>query len=558
MLLTKLVLENFKKVQRVEINLAGLNVLVGGNNAGKSSVLQGIHFSIAAAIASKIAGKDTYPQESLLYCPARKFEVLRHGSAYANSSNFSHLKISAIFPEDDIESTHEVRIYRGRNEGNVGCVRSLAPRIGSAVASSENLFSIYVPGLAGVPQAEQFRTESVVRRGVASGDANLYLRNVLYIIQKNGNLPILIERMKRLFPQFDVRIAFNPKHDIYLDVQVSTTSSIGRHCPLELVGTGVLQALQIFSYVTLFEPKLLLLDEPDSHLHPENQALLAAALQFIVSNTQTKIIVSTHSRHLVDALYDESNFIWLKNGQVFNQGIALDVLPMLMEIGALDSFDRLMAGAIHTVFLTEDRKTSMLKTLALHSGFQEQDILIFSYKTSSNIESALILADFIKGIAPTTTIIIHKDRDFLTEAEETQVAQKINTSQAILFMTEGSDIEAYFLAPLHLAALLNVDEQEIIIWLNELATTHHNELAHTFTRKRDEAKWLLHRVNPQDCPATLTLLGNAIPLPPEKRLGKDMLTHIRGAIHQRFGASPNVTSPSIHVESPMLKLLALT
>jgi ABC-type dipeptide/oligopeptide/nickel transport system ATPase component len=552
MLLTKLVLENFKKVARVEINLAGLNVLVGGNNAGKSSVLQGIHFSIAAAIASRIAGKDTYPQESLLYCPARNFEALRHGSAYANQSHFSHLKISARFPDDENESTHEVRIYRGRNEGNVGCVRTSAPRIGLAASSSDNLFSIYVPGLAGVPQAEQFRTESVVRRGVASGDANLYLRNVLLLIQRNDHLPVLIERMRALFPQFNISIEFNQKHDIYLNVQISTTGPHGRHCPLELVGTGVLQALQIFAYVTLFEPKLLLLDEPDSHLHPDNQALLASALQYIASSTATKVIVSTHSRHLVDALYEQSNFVWLKEGRVFEQGVALNVLPMLMDIGALDSFDRLMAGAIRSVFLTEDRNTSMLKTLVIHSGFQEPETLFFSYKTSSNLESALILADFIKGIAPTTNIIIHRDRDFLTDQEVAIVRQKIETSSATCFITEGSDIETYFISPNHLATLLQVDQQAIVDWLNEMATAHHNELAHAFTRKRDEAKQLLHRANPNNCPATLTLLGNAIPLPPENRRGKDMLSLIRGASQQKFGISPNVTAPTVHVQSPQL------
>jgi len=44
MKLTKLTLEKFKKVDKADITLQGLNVLVGGNNAGKSSVLQGVHF----------------------------------------------------------------------------------------------------------------------------------------------------------------------------------------------------------------------------------------------------------------------------------------------------------------------------------------------------------------------------------------------------------------------------------------------------------------------------------------------------------------------------------
>ncbi|WP_447407574.1 AAA family ATPase, partial [Clostridium perfringens] len=86
------------------------------------------------------------------------------------------------------------------------------------------------------------------------------------------------------------------------------------------IGTGVLQTLQIFSYATLFKPKLLLLDEPDSHLHPDNQGLLADSLIALVENLETKIIISTHSRHLVESLYGEANFVWMKDGKIQEQG----------------------------------------------------------------------------------------------------------------------------------------------------------------------------------------------------------------------------------------------
>lgn len=98
MRLTKLTVEKFKKVDKVELDLHPLNVIVGGNNSGKSSVLQGIHFSIIAAIASREAGRDTYTQDSLLFCPARNFEDLRHGSPYTNQANFGflpHLRMTA-------------------------------------------------------------------------------------------------------------------------------------------------------------------------------------------------------------------------------------------------------------------------------------------------------------------------------------------------------------------------------------------------------------------------------------------------------------------------------
>ena len=537
MRLTKLVLEKFKKVDKVELDLHPVNVLVGGNNSGKSSVLQGIHFSVVAAIASREAGKDTYTQDSLLYCPARNFEELRHGSAYQNQSQFGHLKLEATFP-DDSAGQYSVRIYRGRNEGNVGCIRSGNAQIGALVASSDSLFSIYVPGLAGVSQSEQFRTESVVRRGVASGDANLYLRNVLWLIKQKNCLPALTARMQTLFPKFHMDLRFDPKSDVVIDAKISITGPIGRLCPVELVGTGVLQALQIFSYVTLFEPRLLLLDEPDSHLHPDNQVLLAKALQFISSETSTQIIVSTHSRHLVDALQDDAHFVWLKDGKVFQQGVDLPRLPLLLDIGALDSFDKLMAGTIEWVVLSEDTDLTLIKILAASSGFDVQETLFFSYKTSTNLESAKILASFIKEISPSTTILIHRDRDFMTDMEVELVATKIAQGGAKAFVTERSDIESYFVRSKHIAAATGLDADDVLTWLKNLATVEHNKLAHTFTRKRDEVKHLLYRDNPSDFPSTVDLLGDTVPLPPSHRLGKQMLKLVRAGLHTKFNANP--------------------
>lgn len=534
--LTKLVVEKFKRVDHVEIDLSlsPLTILVGGNNSGKSSVLQGIHFSVTAAIASREAGRDTYTQDSLLYCPTRSFADLRHGTGYTNQSHFGHFRVFAQLP-DEGEAQYIVRIYRGRNEGNVGCQRSGSQKLGSHVSSSDKLFSIYVPGLAGIPQAEQFQAESVVRRGVASGDANLYLRNVLLLIEKANKLADLQEKMRSLFPGFDITLSFDPKKDVFIDVLISTAGSTGPKCPIDLVGTGVLQALQIFSYVTLFSPRILLLDEPDAHLHPDNQTLLSKALKHIASDGSTNIIVSTHSRHLVDALRQEANFVWLKNGVVYKQGMDLDRLPLLLDIGALDSFDRIRGGEIAWVFLTEDRDTRMLQLLAQSSGFDSTKTLYFSYRTSTNFESATILAQFIMETCPGTNVIIHRDRDFMTDDEAAKVEQRIKEAKAQPFITEWCDIEGYFTTTEHVALVTGGAISDIEKWLNTIATDDHIALQHSFTRKRDDIKRLLYRNDMDKFPSTEASLGNVIPLPPEKRNGKYMLKKLHSTCKEQLG-----------------------
>lgn len=541
-------IEKFKKIDKVFVELADINVLIGSNNAGKSSVLQGIHFSVVTAVASRRLGKRTFTQDNLLYCPTRNFVTLHNGAGYQNQSNFGYLRVRAMV--EDIEELYTVRVYRGRNEGNVGCDRSGSPIIGSGVTDTVPPFSIYVPGLAGIPQVEEYRSESVVRKGVASGDANLYLRNVVYLIQKKKLMPELRRLMVRIFPGFNIRISFDPVHDSYIDVLIGFKGNAPKH--LELVGTGVLQALQIFSYVTLFKPVLLLLDEPDSHLHPDNQALLTEALVAISQDTDTKIIISTHSRHMVDSLYGDANFVWLKDGKVFEQGADLHRLSMLMDIGALDSFERLREGDVEYVILTEDSKMGAIEVLVESSGFDLKDVIFYSYKASSNIGSAGALAEFIIEIAPETKVIIHADNDFLTPDEHKRLEDKIIGFGAVPFVTEGADIESYFVVAAHIAVLLGEDEETVSSWLDEIAEEHHNHLMHKFSRKRDEAKRKLYK-GADKPPETINLMGDRIPLDAEKRLGKFMLAKVRGSMHERFGKTVDLLVETDYLYSDILQ-----
>lgn len=533
MQITSIEIENFKRVKKAKVQLADINILVGGNNSGKSSVLQGIHFSVVAAVASRRLDKKTFAQDYLLYCPAKSFVDLRSGYGYQNQSNFGYMRVRGTnIGNDDL---YAVRVYRARNEGNVGCDRAGDPSIGTMVTSSIPPFSIYVPGLAGIPQVEEFRSESVIRKGVASGDANLYLRNVLLLIKKKKQLTELTKLMTEIFPKFSISVDFDAVNDSHIKVSVGLRQNEQKR-PLELVGTGVLQALQIFSYATLFKPRILLLDEPDAHLHPDNQALLSQALQTVTEELDTKIIVATHSRHLVDALYGEANFIWMKEGLVHDQGLDLHKVSVLMDLGALDSFDKLLQGEVDYVFLSEDTKLDLLKTLVKASGFDLKHTRFYSYKASSNIGSAGALAEFIKEHAPTTKVVIHADNDFLTHEEQEKLEDRIETYGAEPFITEGPDLEHYFVNIGHLSSILDEPSEEISNWLDELATDKHNKLTHKFSRKRDDAKRKLYKPG-ETTPDTLQLMGDQVPLPPEKRHGKFMFKLIRGAMQERFGKS---------------------
>jgi len=537
-------LEHFKNVSNFDTDLDAINVLVGANNSGKSSVLQGIHFTILAEVVRRIAQRETVSQQQLLYVPSSDFTVLRHGAPYSNySGNTSKLILTSDTCSDgENNDAFSITISKGRNFGNISIETVNNNPFRQRVTASAELYSVYVPGISGIALEEKLQSKSVIRHAAANGDANLYLRNIIYYINKNHELEKLNGWIRKIFPATSISIPYDPDQDININVTVATNEVV---LPIELSGTGFLQIIQIMAYTLLFKPQLLLLDEPDEHLHPDNQTLLADTLKFLSENLGVQIILSTHSRHMLAAFDDDARFIWMKDGTVFQSDASSDIYEVLLDIGALDSYDKVVRGIYSCIVLTEDQKIKMMKRLLKYNGFNMERTLVVPYKGCANLEAALQLSDFIHQSAPDCLVVIHRDRDFMTNEEVSEVEQKIHGPKTVPFVTDGSDIEAYFVNPQHIASLVEESTASVEAWLSELATQNHVEIQSKFQNKRRDIEYsFLYRNNRDQCPSFLDLFRRDIPTIPENRLGKYMLKKANGDINNKFNKSVDLLSQS--------------
>jgi AAA15 family ATPase/GTPase len=110
-------------VGAIVIKLQGIwvNILVGTNNSGKSSVLQGIHLSILAEVVRRSFQRTTIPEQALLYLPASDFSYLRKDIPYSNYSGQTsslYLQESSL-TDSESEKSFEINISKGRNFGNI-------------------------------------------------------------------------------------------------------------------------------------------------------------------------------------------------------------------------------------------------------------------------------------------------------------------------------------------------------------------------------------------------------------------------------------------------------
>jgi predicted ATP-dependent endonuclease of OLD family len=187
----------------------------------------------------------------------------------------------------------------------------------------EHPFTVYAPGLAGVPKEERYLSPGVVRRIVARGDANLALRNVLRMLSANDeSWDLFIQDMQSIFNGIMIEIDFNENTDENIQVRFQLPG--GPLLPVDAAGTSILQASQILAYIALFKPQVLILDEPDSHLHPDNQRVLCRLIYRLASTRSFQALISTHSRHVLDAMKDESDVVWLSKGQIIHEPDLID------------------------------------------------------------------------------------------------------------------------------------------------------------------------------------------------------------------------------------------
>lgn len=557
-MIESITIERFKNIKKIELKLENINILVGSNNAGKSSILQSIQFAVAIAQTTSLEefGKTKWISDKLstsltanqiIYSPVRDIYALGYGGTLSQDKGKG---ISVKFKETGSPQTATFLLRKGRNKNLLTEIEG--KNLGEPIRDLDNPYSIYVPGLSGIPPFEELKSEGLVRRMAAKGDANNVFRNVLWLLyQEPSKWDAFMLDFVDIFPNLNIKISFNKLKDEYLNVFIG--SGKNKIFPIDSFGTGVLQIIQVLSYIHLYNPKILILDEPDSHLHPSNQRVLAEKLNEITLRLNFQIIISTHSRHLLDSFREYAKVNWISNGAIKDE--AYEFISVLLDIGALDKGD-VLNGNVKCVVFTEDSKTENLVNILLANGFVISETQIWPYDGCSKIETAIILAAFIKEKAPNTKILIHRDSDYLNDQSCQEITDKANKAGIDIFFTIGTDIESHYLDPIHIhTAYDNLTLEQIklaIIDSTEFVQTKSLEL---FINTRNALALNIQystgvRINPGKISAECT--AEYLADTARFRHGKKVLKDLKSRL-QQLGGQRDIIVPSEYLKNKKLQ-----
>jgi predicted ATPase len=360
----KVTLHRFKQFRAADIELEpALSLVVGGNNSGKSSILQalatwqfcktmleiekgrsswlqtkaktGLGMGIADFTPMQIptlthlwtnlkTNKDKeidgYTLKIGVHWSLRSGERrhLEIGLSQANDRLFVRTTSTNLLEAEIVDSKgHPV-------EGNV-------PRVG------------YLPPFAGITDREGRLTPAMRERLIGQGLSGGVIRNVLFDLQqqnktererlrgsgakiKSSSLKWLrendpweiLQRTTQSIFGADLRIVpFNERFHSYIRVETSKGELKGdkfsryrKYSPRDLMveGSGFLQWLSVYALALSPDVDAVLLDEPDAHLNATLQKELVTSLAHVATVRNKQVLMATHSPELI-RFYDHDKIL---------------------------------------------------------------------------------------------------------------------------------------------------------------------------------------------------------------------------------------------------------
>jgi ABC-type branched-subunit amino acid transport system ATPase component len=316
-MLTKLIVANFKTLDRVEIDLGQNVVLIGPNNSGKTSALQALSLwqtGLQEWLSRRSNGSRadirtgvTINRRDLTHTPVADTRLLWRGLRVTNNAQKVYIDITVTGETTGVPWTCGLQFYHANSE-SIYC----SPLRMDAGTSDSRM---PVPTMAGVvrlamlpPMSGLASEEPEVQPGriavlLGEGQTAQVLRNLcLHIFQtKADSWQIICGEMRRLF---GIELG-KPERDPARGTVSLGYRQNGIILDLPSAGRGMQQTLLLLAHLYANPSTVLMLDEPDAHLEILRQRQIYNLLTETATRTGSQIIAASHSEIVLSEAADK-------------------------------------------------------------------------------------------------------------------------------------------------------------------------------------------------------------------------------------------------------------
>ena len=310
-MLTRLTVRNFKLFEQVDLDLGPVVVLIGPNNAGKTTALQALalwEIGVKRWLEKRGPGEGplkrpgvTINRRDLIALPVPTANLLwrglhtRSSRRENNRTRTENVLIDVVV--DGVDWTCGMEFDYANSESfycrplrGEGGERSPVPKAAGDVRIA------YLPPMSGLAANETRLDPGAIDVRLGEGRTAEVLRNLCYGVYASDDggakWQQLVERIAALFgsrldePKYipergEITLTYRNRDSVRLDLSAS--------------GRGEQQTLLLLAHMTANPGSVLLLDEPDAHLEILRQRQTYHVLTEVAEETQGQIIAASHS-----------------------------------------------------------------------------------------------------------------------------------------------------------------------------------------------------------------------------------------------------------------------
>jgi predicted ATPase len=325
-MITKVKLEFFKRFKSETFDLGDDIVLAGPNNSGKTTLLQGIavwNLAVQRWLAehvesSKARQRTGVPisRNDFTTIPLREMNLLwyerdtGYGKDEKEGVEAGQPKLVAITiyeknPQGAERSLTVTLRYANKEQIYVKLADEQGNPVTNVSPEAQKLKIIHVPPFSGIGAEETGLQLGYQNRLVGQGKPGDVLRNLLLEVyradqkEKTGLWQTLTEDVFALFGYRLKEPQYSEATDPFIRIEYTQTKTKTAF-DVASAGSGFHQVLTLLGFFYARPASVLLLDEPDAHLHVILQRQVYDLLRTIARKRGCQLLVSTHSEIILE------------------------------------------------------------------------------------------------------------------------------------------------------------------------------------------------------------------------------------------------------------------
>lgn len=310
-MLTKLAIRNFKLFEQVELELGDRVVLIGPNNAGKTTALQALalwEIGLKRWLEKRGSGEVptkrpgvTINRRDLIAVPVPVANILWRDTRVRSStrtngrSRTENILIEIIVDGIDWSCGLE---FDYANEESFYC-RPLRLHDNTRMPVPDSVSDVhiaYLPPMSGLYANETRLDRGAINVRLGEGRTAEVLRNLCYqIVESDDGEEKWQEVVKSIQDLFGSKLD-TPQYIVERgEITMNYCTREGVRLDLSASGRGQQQTLLLLAHMTVNPGSVLLLDEPDAHLEILRQRQIYRLLGEAADRTGSQIIAASHS-----------------------------------------------------------------------------------------------------------------------------------------------------------------------------------------------------------------------------------------------------------------------